>query len=169
MVIRLFAALALLVVPALAAESPYCDDCTATQKNLRELCDYVLQHKRDMPTIFVAGYYMRTLVAGYELFGDRKYLKPIELSLELVRKHISQSEKSAEIGSEAWAAAILRDSGDFWEVTEVWRLLTGDTTFDDLLLKNGSPYLKYRLESNITVIENQLIRKRLFHNWLKVN
>ncbi len=61
--------------PAAAAPaSPFCNDCAATRANLRDLCDYIVNNKRDMPTIFVAGYYMRTLVAGYQILGDRRYL-----------------------------------------------------------------------------------------------
>jgi hypothetical protein len=54
--------------------SPFCSDCAATRRNLRDLCDYIVKNKRDMPTIFVAGYYMRTLVAGYQILGDQCYL-----------------------------------------------------------------------------------------------
>ena len=57
-----------------AQPSPFCSDCTATRSNLRDLCDYIVKNKRDMPTIFVAGYYMRTLVAGYQILGDQRYL-----------------------------------------------------------------------------------------------
>jgi hypothetical protein len=39
---------------------------------------------------------------------------------------------------------------------EVWRLLTGEARFDDLLVKHGSPYLKYRLQGNTAVIQTQL-------------
>lgn len=54
--------------------SPFCNDCVATRSNLRDLCEYIVNNKRDVPTIFVAGYYMRTLVAGYQVLGDRRYL-----------------------------------------------------------------------------------------------
>lgn len=89
----------------------------------------------------------------YRLFGDRKYLKPIELSLELVEKHM---EQKGEVGSEAWSAAIMRRSGSFWDAVEIWRLLTGDSRFDKLLLKTGSPYLKYRLRADIGPAETEL-------------
>jgi len=63
-----------LAAAAFAAPSPFCNDCGATRRELRELCDYIARSKRDMPTIFVAGYYMRTLVAGYQILQDRRYL-----------------------------------------------------------------------------------------------
>ncbi|MGH9451472.1 MAG: hypothetical protein ACRD11_13190 [Terriglobia bacterium] len=33
-----------------------------------------MANRSDEPTIYVGGYYMRDLVAGYEIFGDRRYL-----------------------------------------------------------------------------------------------
>ncbi len=69
------AATAVLLLAGMAfGASPFCDDCQATRRNFHDLCDYIMKEKREMPTIFVAGYYMRTLVAGYEIFGERRYL-----------------------------------------------------------------------------------------------
>ncbi len=56
-------------------ESRYCDDCSATRAFFRKHCDYVLAHRQDHKTIFIGGYYARTLVAGYRIFGDRSYLE----------------------------------------------------------------------------------------------
>ncbi len=73
--IRLILGLFLGAAAAFAGQpSPFCNNCDATRRNLRELCDYIVESKRDMPTIFVAGYYMRTLVAGYQILGERRYL-----------------------------------------------------------------------------------------------
>ncbi len=72
--IRLSIVLLSLAAALAGQTSPFCTDCEATRRNLRELCDYIVTNKRDMPTIFVAGYYMRTLVAGYQILGDRRYL-----------------------------------------------------------------------------------------------
>ena len=52
----------------------FCNDCAATRSNLRDLCEYIVNNKREVPTIFVAGYYMRTLVAGYRILGEQRYL-----------------------------------------------------------------------------------------------
>ena len=56
--------------------TPFCANanCVPTQKTLRSICDFIVQEKSTFPTIYVGGYYMRTLVAGYEVFGDRRYL-----------------------------------------------------------------------------------------------
>jgi hypothetical protein len=61
------------VIP-LKASSPFCSDsdCTATRQFFEQLCDYVVQNRSDV--IYTGGYYMRTLVAGYEILGDRRYL-----------------------------------------------------------------------------------------------
>lgn len=49
-------------------------DCTQTRQTFRRICDFIMEHKRTAPAIFIGGYYMRDLVAGYEIFGDQKYL-----------------------------------------------------------------------------------------------
>lgn len=59
---------------SMMAGSRYCDDCGATREFFRKHCDYVLAHKQDHKTIFIGGYYARTLIAGYRIFGDRRYL-----------------------------------------------------------------------------------------------
>jgi hypothetical protein len=71
-VIGLFglAALAASVRP----EGAFCRDEKATRASFRKLCDYVAVEKRDNPVIYRGAYYMRTLVAGYEIFGELTYL-----------------------------------------------------------------------------------------------
>ena len=67
----------LCVLPALGQQQePFCSDrgCTQTRALLRNLCDYIVKEKAEYPTIYIGGYYMRTLVAGYEIFGDQRYL-----------------------------------------------------------------------------------------------
>ncbi len=59
---------------ASAAERPFCSDCAATRAFFRKHCDYVLAHKNNHKVIFIGGYYGRTLVAGYKIFHDRRYL-----------------------------------------------------------------------------------------------
>ncbi len=56
--------------------NPFCADsgCRQTRQFLRQLCDYIVNKKSNFSVIFIGGYYMRTLVAGYEIFGDRQYL-----------------------------------------------------------------------------------------------
>jgi hypothetical protein len=56
--------------------NPFCSDagCTETRALLKQMCDYIVANKATVPTIYVGGYYMRTLVDGYEILGDRRYL-----------------------------------------------------------------------------------------------
>src|ERR1019366_8467967 len=64
------------LLPAAPPPNPFCSDagCTKTRQFLKQLCDYIVKEKGTYPVIFIGGYYMRTLVAGYEILGDRRYL-----------------------------------------------------------------------------------------------
>jgi hypothetical protein len=55
---------------------PFCSgqNCEKTRELLKNLCDYIVKEKASFPAIYVGGYYMRTLVAGYEIFGNKQYL-----------------------------------------------------------------------------------------------
>ena len=55
-------------------KSPFCTDRQATLRSFRNLCEFISKEKRNVPTIFIGGYYMRTLVAGYQIFGEKRYL-----------------------------------------------------------------------------------------------
>ncbi|MGH9342675.1 MAG: hypothetical protein ACRD19_02785, partial [Terriglobia bacterium] len=56
--------------------TPFCtgQNCIKTRETLKNLCDFIVRNKANYPTIYIGGYYMRTLVAGYEIFGDKQYL-----------------------------------------------------------------------------------------------
>ena len=74
-----FLSLGLLLVMLLSASqqnapTPFCADKEATLKYFKNLCDFIDREKKEVPSIFITGYYMRTLVAGYEIFGERRYL-----------------------------------------------------------------------------------------------
>ena len=74
--------LAILIFPLLGSaatapmSSPFCSDsgCVQTREQFKNLCDFIVKEKSSFPTIYVGGYYMRDLVAGYEIFGNRQYL-----------------------------------------------------------------------------------------------
>ncbi len=55
---------------------PFCaeKDCVQTRELLKNLCDYIVKNKSTYPTIYIGGYYMRDLVDGYVIFGNRRYL-----------------------------------------------------------------------------------------------
>jgi hypothetical protein len=56
------------------SEKAFSKDVGATRALLKNLCDYITVEKRDNPVMYRGAYYMRTLVAGYEIFGERRYL-----------------------------------------------------------------------------------------------
>ena len=66
----------LFAAPRAQKPNPFCSDagCTETRALLKQTCDYIVANKANVPTIYVGGYYMRTLVDGYEILGDRRYL-----------------------------------------------------------------------------------------------
>src|SRR5665213_977539 len=67
----------LFVIPASAQPvTQFCanSNCAPTRQTLKNICDFIVKEKGTFPHIYVGGYYMRTLVAGYEIFGDRRYL-----------------------------------------------------------------------------------------------
>ena len=65
-----------LFVASAQPATPFCADgnCAPTRQTLKNICDFIVKEKAIFPHIYVGGYYMRTLVAGYEIFGDRRYL-----------------------------------------------------------------------------------------------
>ena len=62
-----------LFVPGLFAAT-FSSDTKATREYFHKFCDYVANNKTNLGVIFIGGYYMRDLVAGYKLFGDKRYL-----------------------------------------------------------------------------------------------
>jgi hypothetical protein len=67
-------ALASLLATTGLCASPFSSDTKATREYFRQFCDYVATNKANVPVIFTGGYYMRDLVAGYKIFGEKRYL-----------------------------------------------------------------------------------------------
>ena len=67
-----------ILIGSLRAEpvSTFCSNtgCAENKQELKRICDYIVKNKSTYPTIYIGGYYMRALVAGYEILGDRSYL-----------------------------------------------------------------------------------------------
>lgn len=79
---------------------------------------------------------------------NEKYLTPLIQHLELVnkfRESLSNPNNNFEKGSEGWAAYVLGNSSQFWNVIGTWRLLTGDESYDEIIIQHGTPFIKYRL------------------------
>lgn len=91
------------------------------------------------------------LLFTWTITGSNKYLTPFYQHLDLIKKYddeLSREENPFEEGSEAWAAYILGNSGNFWNVVGTWRLLAKDQKYDDLIIEHGTPFIKYRLTGN---------------------
>lgn len=95
------------------------------------------------------------LMFSYTLTQDEKYLQPLLRSLELIQKYEGVAA-NAVTGSETWAANVLKKKGSFWSVAAQWRFLTGDRTFDRLLEKYGTPFLRYQLTGDEVYLEDGL-------------
>ncbi len=79
--------------------------------------------------------------------GDEKYLDPIR-SMAKIRLDFLNGDKGQDNlvpGSERWCAARL---GGLTAVAAKYKFLTGKNDFDALLLREMSPYVRYRLESD---------------------
>ena len=59
---------------AFLAANPFCSKGAETRDYFRKLCEYIANEKQDEKIIFIGGYYMRDLVAGYDIFGEKRYL-----------------------------------------------------------------------------------------------
>ncbi|MEX0612143.1 MAG: hypothetical protein WD229_08475, partial [Pirellulales bacterium] len=89
------------------------------------------------------------LLFTYALTKDEQLLQPMLLALELIRSHESVLSEanldSQQKGSPAWAAASLVRCSLFWNVVEQWRFLANDPRWDDLIMRYGTPYGRYRI------------------------
>ncbi len=87
-----------------------------------------------------------TLLLTHHMTGETKYLEPIRSMADIRLKYLNappQNEPAA--GTEAWCAARLSSLSS---VITKYRFLTGSNEFDELLLKEMSPYMHYRLHDD---------------------
>ncbi len=102
------------------------------------------------------------LLFTYTLTHDEKLLEPLIKTLTLIQNSNASSSELIDVepGSEMWTVKILISKSGFWNVVEQWRLYTGDQRFDDLILKYGTPYIRYRLAGDesylVDGLENNL-------------
>ena len=62
----------------------------ATLQYFKTLCDFVDNNKKQVSSIFITGYYMRTLVAGYKIIGEKKYLNTAIAYADTLLKYQSE-------------------------------------------------------------------------------
>lgn len=91
------------------------------------------------------------LLFTWTFTGDDKYLEPLMQHLELLIKYKDELDADSnpyEEGSEGWATYKFGNKSQFWNVVENWRLLSGNTEYDALILEHGSDLIKYRITKN---------------------
>ena len=87
-----------------------------------------------------------TLLLTHHMTGQEKYLEPIRSMADIRLKYLNSPPKNEPTaGTEAWCAARL---GSLSSVITKYRFLTGNTEFDELLAKEMSPYMRYRLHDD---------------------
>ncbi|MCC6396351.1 MAG: hypothetical protein IT282_04990 [Bacteroidetes bacterium] len=110
------------------------------------------------------------LIFTYDLTGDDSLLLPVELTLRLVHKQLEARKDltrgSFEAGSESWVAQHLIRNPAFWSTVQNWRIRSGKNSFDSLIARNSTPYVRYRLTGAERALEegfDQLLQT-LRHN-----
>ncbi len=88
----------------------------------------------------------------YTLTKDEQLLAPMFLSLDLIRSEEDELLRTKgnllKKGSRVWAADKLIHSDLFWGVVEQWRFYSNDSRWDDLIMRHGSPYGRYRISGD---------------------
>lgn len=121
----------------------------------------------DEPTWYLANMYWKyfdwehhagslmldQLLFTHSLTQDERLLQPMLLALELIRIEeasldLENNEPTAPRGSKAWVAQTLASKRLFWNVVEQWRFSTDDSRWDDLILRYGTHFGRYRLSSD---------------------
>jgi hypothetical protein len=92
----------------------------------------------------------------YQLTGDTKLLEPLIKSLNLIKEYDGRAAGEPAEGSAAWAVEELRSSKSFWNSAEQYRFYSGDNSYNDLIMKYGTPYSQYRISGNVKFIEEAL-------------
>jgi len=101
---------------------------------------------------FAGSMMLDQLFYTYTITQDKRLLQPMYLSLDLIRAKepgLNNNQTSEpEEGTPAWAAKKLMSQDLFWSVVEQWRFLSGDSRWDDLILRHGTPYGRFRIGRN---------------------
>jgi hypothetical protein len=106
-----------------------------------------------------------TLLLTYHVTGDEKYLRPIHAMARL-RREYRQNRPKGELkpGSKDWCASKM---GFLGEILAKYRALSGDTQYDDMILKDASGYARFRIDGKQEALLRRLERnaKALRANW----
>jgi len=96
----------------------------------------------------------------YTLTGDKNLLSPFSFTMEMIREFILQypnyEEDEFQEGTKGWAVKIMISKYSFWNVMEKWKIFTNESKYDDLLIKYGNDYTKYKLSGDIKYLEENM-------------
>jgi hypothetical protein len=96
----------------------------------------------------------RCLVLSYHMTGDEKFLEPLRSMARIRLRYIDDpAAERAAPGSEPWCAQYL---DAIMPALAKYRLLTGNTEFDELLLRQADPIITHRLTGDMGPIIDML-------------
>ncbi|UCC98433.1 MAG: hypothetical protein JSW66_00795 [Phycisphaerales bacterium] len=99
---------------------------------------------------------VHTLLLTHHMTGDARYLAPIRSMAGIRLKYLDSPPSSEPApGTKSWCAARL---GGLAGVLTKYRFLTGSTEFDELLIKEMSPYMRFRLHGDAGPLVSALRR-----------
>jgi hypothetical protein len=91
----------------------------------------------------------QTLLLTHHMTGDSKYLEPLRTMAAARLRYLQDRPSEAPTGSEAWCAERL---GGLTGVLAKCRFLTGNDAFDELLQRDASAYVRYRLGGDLEAL-----------------
>jgi hypothetical protein len=109
----------------------------------------------DLPAMGYTATLYHILLAVWVETQNETYLEPMFAALEAVRVSRELGNKEKPQGSLEWVGAI-HDTGKFFDVVSKWRILSGDESYDDLILNHANGSLYYRLTGDISRLEKEL-------------
>ncbi|QTA91879.1 hypothetical protein [Desulfonema magnum] len=89
-----------------------------------------------------------TLLLTYYMTGDKKYLAPMRAMAKLYQKYLQNPVRNPKKGSKAWCASKMKF---LIPTLAKYRALTGDTHYDNLLIKHGG-YGEFLITGNKYVL-----------------
>jgi len=112
------------------------------------------------PGIYMS-HYNNLLISAFVASGDRKYIDPFYAQYEFIKKMHPDSKfddfSDAEIGSDEWVSnALLAGKTKLILALTQIRMLTGDKTFDNLLMARATGWARYNLTGDRQAVVNDM-------------
>ncbi|MFC1607316.1 hypothetical protein ACFL47_05035 [Candidatus Latescibacterota bacterium] len=96
-----------------------------------------------------------TLLLTYYMSGDVKYLEPVKSMAQIRLDYLIKKPDKLVPGSASWCAERI---GFIADTAAKYRHLTGSSEFDELLLMENRPYVRYRMLGDEQALEEGLRR-----------